>query len=1655
MSPMASRMSSLRVEDQPSQGSNSLQASGVTGGLEVLRSIVGGSVSTAQVVGSVPARSMGSRVAMGNSPDDAGTSSSLPGMTSRTKASSVASPIQAHPSPLEGGLHQDFALGTVPVLVPAEVSDRAEVSEQVTNRTSDNGYPGGDVRGDAPGGTQTSGQEDTFVSAQEMLSAQSILYDPAWRTQRWEHHRLQRCARFGLPSGPIVPLAERLDNMPPDTRTLPYGICRTSIGTWVTTTEGQSAFYPRRAREYEDWDLDEDQNIRPSFPRHPSFDDTVDEDDFFIDYVSCTSNFSFTAHPEDYEGCPIVPPTSISIRRHANNLVDDVQAAWPSEGSGERNSSPTDDIQLRNQKDTVMSMALTLDDILGHIMEIFARTRDLGARIVGARDEAECGILQVSGYVASSITSFQEAVQQDLQDIRKSFDAEIDTVSDDFHARVTELENRMDALERRMDLLPSTSPIPPLQAIRGSLTALERAATRRLSDHANSLMVSLTRRREPRSTTRDGGRSSGASGWSVASDSQLSVDAPADHGGLSPPLNLRGGGIPSYTGNKASPPDGARASSQSSNGLAPTLGVADPVGVIGDCGLGATASGGVPTSSIGPIVTGPRHPTPWANGNIFSARENAANAAQMGVTFQQVDREVPTRVPALTSPNEVVVDGQRYTRAFSEVESTHVLTPPPGLELGSSLLMSSAQRVSSLGKCWHGGGDARSFITGMEYMSPDQVVTLGVPSAMAFVVAAAHHQIYSQWCRVMERGGHSDRGLTYGVNGLRPQDAPGRSFGPNHHEAIKYTGWPELPRDGVTPERWIEFYTALQLMGNYFNIGIMPFDALDLKYSDGGHALCICGLGYTIFTKMGASLFLIVQKLLPLSVPEISTKVQSVAINGGNGFELLWVLTKHFVPMVSTTKHLGWPVWPSSDDPFLFARRVSLFCTLCRLRGMKAYTDSERSELFLSNVGGVHREYAQHLLTTLHVHASTSVDGSLPSHLKLQISDLTERLMDRLRDDSRGSMALTLNRVTVSSPSSATESSPNSSNDRAQHIQGYCVNIARVNKSTPRGAPVPKITAARRGKSSVRRDKFEGNCDACGKYGHQVVDCDALGMAICMRKYLPNRSNSQAMQVCEENWTEKNKKWITPTVPPRKLLTRYCESSGLSIDQVDEELDWDLLYSSPEDQLSDTGDESGLQCNRVEESTSTVEWFNIAPLSSAWFPQSFRVGLSPIVPTGSTMDDTLHAPIDMTGELHDPALRSVDDDESVELSSSEDSVESTPSTELEQAVIPSRSDSLLPPTPTSYYALLASLATDIRPVDIMHAFEYAPLDYEESEGGWGAVMANDDMCGWGDVLVDDLSILRESFQHASLEEPDLSQSLVVPDYVDMIVPSSSKCCRHPGLLLVDSGSNVCLTNDLSILENVQDMQPRALDVAVDQSSTSPPRLEMMCTKFGFISIRLLNGRIHRQKFLYNESASDTILSPEDIVRSSPLLHHWVQSGSGGPMGDGCLLFAGVDEVTVLLSLSLVKRNGLYYCILPGSAHAVLDVPRDDPRDDPAVDPDVGPISIRVNAVSRPVTPTEHLTSELWAARLGYCGTHQLSLISRNTTGTPAKFRCHPFRFIDVKEDAAIKKQPCGTTTTIAEHNGSEFMMDFSFLRASSGDYGATPPMSADDRIVQS
>ena len=108
---------------------------------------------------------------------------------------------------------------------------------------------------------------------------------------------------------------------------------------------------------------------------------------------------------------------------------------------------------------------------------------------------------------------------------------------------------------------------------------------------------------------------------------------------------------------------------------------------------------------------------------------------------------------------------------------------------------------------------------------------------------------------------------------------------------------------------------------------------------------------------------------------------------------------------------------------------------------------------------------------------------------------------------------------------------------------------------------------------------------------------------------------------------------------------------------------------------------------------------------------------------------------------------------------------------------------------------------------------------------------------------------------------------------------------------------------------------------------------------------------------------------------------------------------------------------------------------------------------RTQARLKPVSPKQQLQSELWAARLGFCGEWQLDVIPGCATGLPNQFDYHPFRFIDHKERARIRRQAAGRTAERLDEIGARFYMDFGFFRASNSDFSR--PTAAKDRVVQS
>jgi hypothetical protein len=86
-------------------------------------------------------------------------------------------------------------------------------------------------------------------------------------------------------------------------------------------------------------------------------------------------------------------------------------------------------------------------------------------------------------------------------------------------------------------------------------------------------------------------------------------------------------------------------------------------------------------------------------------------------------------------------------------------------------------------------------------------------------------------------------------------------------------------------------------------------------------------------------------------------------------------------------------------------------------------------------------------------------------------------------------------------------------------------------------------------------------------------------------------------------------------------------------------------------------------------------------------------------------------------------------------------------------------------------------------------------------------------------------------------------------------------------------------------------------------------------------------------------------------------------------------------------------------------------------------------------------------------QLGSPGEHQLNVLPRHVMGTTSQLHYHPFRFIGFKKQAYICKRPANRSADCLPDCGSNFFVDFGFMRVSANDYKW--PNKATDRIVLS
>jgi hypothetical protein len=262
--------------------------------------------------------------------------------------------------------------------------------------------------------------------------------------------------------------------------------------------------------------------------------------------------------------------------------------------------------------------------------------------------------------------------------------------------------------------------------------------------------------------------------------------------------------------------------------------------------------------------------------------------------------------------------------------------------------------------------------------------------------------------------------------------------------------------------------------------------------------------------------------------------------------------------------------------------------------------------------------------------------------------------------------------------------------------------------------------------------------------------------------------------------------------------------------------------------------------------------------------------------------------------------------------------------------------------------------------------------------------------------------------------------------------------------LIDGGSNVCVTGDLNTLLDVTNITP--IDISVELDGV-PSSVDDKITKRGLLPLTLSDGTTYYQTCFYCANMVETIISPAAVLASSNVFYYWYQEGCKDPSVPGRIRFTSRNGL-LSMHFDLQQRDGLYYC-----STDVYTVDHDPVRvacHRTQVPP---PATGLPRPIFIPTLKARQIESEVWMLRYGSPGESQLDVLPSHVIGTPPVFEYHPFRSIDFKEQAYIRKQAANRAAERIPQCGAEFFMDFAFMRSSTEDYKC--PNRNTDRVVTS
>jgi hypothetical protein len=408
------------------------------------------------------------------------------------------------------------------------------------------------------------------------------------------------------------------------------------------------------------------------------------------------------------------------------------------------------------------------------------------------------------------------------------------------------------------------------------------------------------------------------------------------------------------------------------------------------------------------------------------------------------------------------------------------------------------------------------------------------------------------------------------------------SFGPQKESILKSSAFStRLLIDKFDAPSVVNWYERLVSTCEAFRIGLVPFDAIQFDRRHEG--LCLPGLGFERYDDMASALCTAMPICLDKADGRVRSMVSGVETKTRNGYEIVWNLLFRYVPDFDPTKTVDKPRWDTHEGDVI--QYTAAFDLYFRLSAKRRNTHSQfnKSILFLKGIT------ARNLMTIVEplIIAIESMQsnkdasegrlpiGYLPYHRR--VDELAQKIADRCKVEP-------FNRDLGGCPRvhnltfGDTSSHPTSDSDDEHfaepidgHMQGYNVpTVAQARK--PNGQPgrcMPNTTYSRKPDPTrrMRPDLPRVLCDACGKKGHSANTCDFLAMSVFLQRYLKNGiATKDTIAAAESRWIDRWKdNGGTPTTTPSKVYMMYAANSGLTLDQMEDEMDWLCWPTTPEE----------------------------------------------------------------------------------------------------------------------------------------------------------------------------------------------------------------------------------------------------------------------------------------------------------------------------------------------------------------------------------------------------------------------------------------------------------------------------------------------------------